>query len=367
MSQEVSFLVAFATVVGMSEAIKQIQSDARKKEHRSRKNNLIVHCLKSSQYSSMLEGRRVVLSGDKLYVDTGTRHDQEFGHPFAGYYLPYPESNGSGLVTTICDEPPIMNWIYVDRWSYELKFGNRAWADDNWPVPWDCSRQDRRLIFGGWEGFLAVKEGNFWALYFDIDNNHLKDKVPEGTPVLEITLQRVEMRLPKPKPPPPKPVEGEGGEGAAGAEGQAQGEGEGDKSQPAEGEGEGATSTGTADANANAGGEGEGSGSGEGTTTTATTATATAGEGANGEQPKPNADQGQGDGANSESNSPGPDKAEDASTSPNGADQAQAETQAQAQAPAQAQTSSAPATEYRKPTAEAVEDEEEPLEGPPVD
>ncbi|KAI0400213.1 hypothetical protein F4802DRAFT_504349 [Xylaria palmicola] len=202
MSNELTFLVAFATVFGASEAIKHIQSDARKKEHRSRKNNLIVRCLKSCEYSSLLEGRRVVLSGDKLYIDTGSHHDQEFGHPFAGYYLPYPESNASGLVSTICDEPPVMNWIYVDRWSYELKFGNRSWADDNWPVPWDCSRQDRRLTFGGWEGFLAVKEGNFWALYFDIDADHLKTKVPEGTPVLEIELRRVEMRLPKPQPPP---------------------------------------------------------------------------------------------------------------------------------------------------------------------
>ncbi|KAI0107129.1 hypothetical protein GGR51DRAFT_155898 [Nemania sp. FL0031] len=202
MSNELTFLIAFATVFGASEAIKHIQSDARKKEHRSRKNNLIVRCLKSCQYSAMLEGRRVVLSGDKLYIDTGTHHDQEFGHPFAGYYLPYPDSNASGLVSTICDEPPVMNWIYVDRWSYELKFGNRAWADDNWPIPWDCSRQERRLTFGGWEGFLAVKEGNFWALYFDIDEDHLKDKVPEGTPVLEIELLRVEMRMPKPQPQP---------------------------------------------------------------------------------------------------------------------------------------------------------------------
>lgn len=118
-----------------------------------------------------------------------------------------------------------MNWIYVDRWSYELKFGNRAWADDNWPVPWDCSRQDRRLTFGGWEGFLAVKEGNFWALYFDIDEDHLKTKVPEGTPVLEIELLRVEMRLPKPQPPPQKEEEdkdkktAEGTADASGADG----------------------------------------------------------------------------------------------------------------------------------------------------
>ncbi|KAI0417240.1 hypothetical protein F5X98DRAFT_375107 [Xylaria grammica] len=204
MSNELTFLVAFATVFGASEAIKHIQSDARRKEHRSRKNNLIVRCLKSCQYSSILEGRRVVLSGDKLYIDTGTHWAGEFGHPFAGYYLPYPDSSASGLVSTICDEPPIMNWIYVDRWSYELKFGNRSWADDNFPIPWDCSRQDRRLTFGGWEGFLAVKEGDFWALYFDVDEDHLKGKVAEGTPVLEVELIRFEMRITKPKPPPPE-------------------------------------------------------------------------------------------------------------------------------------------------------------------
>ncbi|KAI8629977.1 hypothetical protein F5Y19DRAFT_474922 [Xylariaceae sp. FL1651] len=214
MSNELTFLIAFATVFGASEAIKHIQSEARKKEHRSRKNNLIVRCLKSCQYSSILEGRRVVLSGDKLYIDTGTHHEQVFGHPFAGYYLPYPETSVSGLVSTISDEPPVMNWIYVDRWSYELKFGTRAWADDNLPVPFDCSRQDRRLTFGGWEGFVAVKEGDFWALYFDVDQDNLKAKVTEGTPVLEIELLRVEMRMPRPSK---QPEDEKTSEGTAGA------------------------------------------------------------------------------------------------------------------------------------------------------
>ena len=68
MSNELTFLVAFATVFGASEAIKHIQSDARRKEHRSRKNNLIVRCLKSCEYSPYLEGRRVVLSGEKVRI-----------------------------------------------------------------------------------------------------------------------------------------------------------------------------------------------------------------------------------------------------------------------------------------------------------
>ncbi|OTA98512.1 hypothetical protein M426DRAFT_76942 [Hypoxylon sp. CI-4A] len=215
MSQPLTFLVAFSAVVGTSEAIRQIQSDSRRKEHRSRKNNLIVRCLKSSQYSPILEGRRVVLSGGKLYIDTGSDYEQVFGHPFAGYFLPYPDTKYSGLVSTICDEPPIMNWIYVDRDSYELKFGTRPWAQPNWPGPFDCSRQDRRLTFGGWEGFYAVKEGDFWGLYFDVDQDGLKSKVKEDTPVLEIELLRVEMRVQSVKPEQPS---GEGAE-QAGADG----------------------------------------------------------------------------------------------------------------------------------------------------
>ncbi|KAI8965191.1 hypothetical protein F5Y11DRAFT_355040 [Daldinia sp. FL1419] len=195
MSQSITFLVAFSAVVGTSEAIRQIQSDAKRKEHRTRKNNLIVRCPKSSQYSPILEGRRVVLSGDKLYIDTGTDYEEVFGHPFAGYFLPYPDAKYSGLVSTICDDPPILNWIYIDRNTYELKFGTRPSAQPNWPGPFDCSRQDRRLTFSGWEGFLAVKEGDFWALYFDVDEDSLKSKVKSGTLVLDIELLRVEMRV----------------------------------------------------------------------------------------------------------------------------------------------------------------------------
>ncbi|KAI2463019.1 hypothetical protein F4781DRAFT_441269 [Annulohypoxylon bovei var. microspora] len=205
MSQPLTFLVAFSAVVGTSEAIRQIQTDSKRKEHRSRKNHLTVRCTKSSQYSAILEGRRVVLSGDKLYIDTGNDYEQVFGHPFAGYFLPYPDAKYSGLVSTICDEPPVMNWIYIDRNSYELKFGTRPWAQPNWPGPFDCSRQDRRLTFAGWEGFFAVKDGDFWALYFDVDQDNLKSKVKEGIPMLEVELLRTEMRI--------KPIKKEESEG----------------------------------------------------------------------------------------------------------------------------------------------------------
>lgn len=131
MAANLNFIVALAACVGSIEAIRQTQAKSRRQEHRSRKNNLVVHCSKSSRYCALLEGRHVVLSGNKVgcffsakpektdetdrlwvaeqvYIDTGTEWDVPFGHPFAGYYHPFPESQFEGLVTTICDDPSIL-------------------------------------------------------------------------------------------------------------------------------------------------------------------------------------------------------------------------------------------------------------------
>lgn len=70
MASQVEFITAFATVVGCIEALRQVQQKARRQEHRTRKNNLVVHCTKSSRFSPTLEGKHVVLSGDKVCTTT---------------------------------------------------------------------------------------------------------------------------------------------------------------------------------------------------------------------------------------------------------------------------------------------------------
>jgi hypothetical protein len=73
------------------------------------------------------------------------------GHPFAGYFFPYPDKDwgrqGEGLVSTISDKPPQLNWIYVDEKTGELKYGLRAEAEDHLVGPWDCTRIDKRADF----------------------------------------------------------------------------------------------------------------------------------------------------------------------------------------------------------------------------
>jgi hypothetical protein len=68
---------------------------------------------------------------------------------------------------------------------------------NNLSGPFDCNltKQERRLTFGGWEGFVAVQqEGGFWALYFDRDIDGLKALVETGKLVIEIELLRQEVR-----------------------------------------------------------------------------------------------------------------------------------------------------------------------------
>lgn len=86
-----------------------------------------------------------------------------------------------------------MNWIYVDRDTYEVKFGTRPYAQPNYTGPFDCTRQDKRLTFAGWEGFFVVKTGDFWSLYFDVEKDRLQSKLEEGALALEVSLLRVEM------------------------------------------------------------------------------------------------------------------------------------------------------------------------------
>jgi hypothetical protein len=117
-------------------------------------------------------------------------------HPFSGYYLPYPDTEYEGLVSTITSAAPVMNWIYIDRSTYQVKYGVRPDAQPNLNGPWDCTRQDRRLTFEGWEGFVAVREEDgSWALYFDRDDDGMVGKLGEGRVVLEVELRREEKRV----------------------------------------------------------------------------------------------------------------------------------------------------------------------------
>jgi len=200
-------VVAAPAIVGTTEAIRYGQNQNRREEHRGRKHNLTVSLARRSFYSSRFDGAFVVLNNHKLWVDTTGTSGL---YPVTGYYLPYPgmkevwQEAGyrqpEGMVTTISDDPPFLNWVYVDSETHEVKYGVRDESEPHLKGPWDVTKVDRRLTFEGWEGFVAVEEtegSNLWALYFDRDDDGLRSGGRIGTQrkrMLPLEVWRRELR-----------------------------------------------------------------------------------------------------------------------------------------------------------------------------
>ncbi|KAK4542800.1 hypothetical protein LTR36_006176 [Oleoguttula mirabilis] len=141
----------------------------------------------------------VTLHHDKVWVeakspDTGWPVDEKH-HPFTGFYIAYPDDNRPttrGLVSTISVDPPVLNWIYIDKDTLELKYSNRSGSIEHHVGSWDWTSEDddSSITFDEWEGFVAVEEEpGQWALYFDLNDDGLK-KHRKGRDIVEVTLNR---------------------------------------------------------------------------------------------------------------------------------------------------------------------------------
>lgn len=124
----------------------------------------------------------------QVYLDDARSANRVPGHTAECFYIDYPEieetkhlKRGLGLVTTISDNPPALGWIYVDKNTHELKYGNRSQSIDH-VGPWDWSEGDERnLTLENKKGaFVAVEEGDgSWGVYFDRDEDELERVLEE--------------------------------------------------------------------------------------------------------------------------------------------------------------------------------------------
>lgn len=210
-------IAACPAIIGTTEAVRQGQKQNAKEKHRGLKTNLIVNASTISRSGREINGCQVVLSSDKLYLAVPSDEfpdGQTDDHPFEGYFLPYPDQNwgrrGEGMVSTISHDPPQLNWIYVDRDTCEVKYGDRVTSEPHIIGPWSVTPMDRRVILEDWEGFMAVKYGpGEWALYFDLDDNGLQGVVDTNMMRVEVELVRKEMRVQRAAPEPEADPEGE--------------------------------------------------------------------------------------------------------------------------------------------------------------
>lgn len=90
-----------------------------------------------------------------------------------GYYFTYPsEEKHLGMVSTIADDPPMLNWIYCDKDTGMVKHGGRQATIGHTIGPWYWSDDETWLTLeGDTLQFVAVQdeETQRWCVYWDKD------------------------------------------------------------------------------------------------------------------------------------------------------------------------------------------------------
>ncbi|KAL6246499.1 hypothetical protein RBB50_006736 [Rhinocladiella similis] len=146
----------------------------------------------STKRKQQLEDKVVALKDGRLFLNDQKNADD---HLLIGYFLPFPEKQYDGLVTTI-NADNFLNWVYIDNATFQLRHGTRADAQPQLTGPMDlklCKNGEPRLTFHDWEGFVAVEESpDRWALYFDVHDDGLGDK-RRGRDVVEVELIRMDL------------------------------------------------------------------------------------------------------------------------------------------------------------------------------
>lgn len=100
------------------------------------------------------------------------------GHRFCGYYFQYPsEEKHRGLVSTISDDPPMLNWIFVDKETHALRYGGRKDTIDHVIGPWGWSSDEHFLVLDDDPSRFAARrqDDGRWAVFWDTNGESSDD------------------------------------------------------------------------------------------------------------------------------------------------------------------------------------------------
>jgi hypothetical protein len=95
------------------------------------------------------------------------------GHDFCGFYFKYPSEEGHlGLVSTIADDTPMLNWIYVNHDTQAMQYGPRRDTVSQNIGPWGFSDDETLLTLDeNADGFIVrreIYEGlKRWVIHWD--------------------------------------------------------------------------------------------------------------------------------------------------------------------------------------------------------
>lgn len=197
-------LAALPTTIGIAEGISSRNKDktAAADAELLRKFTLTCFCDARSRKRAEIHAGRVVLRNQQLYIALSPPADS---FPFTGFYIAYPDPARTpvqlGLVTYVSDEPPALNWVYVDKGTRQLRYGNRTMSIAHEVGPWGFEAGEEGgaggVTFDGEEGAVAVETEAGWEVRWEDGEGKVGDV--GGRRVLSVSLERRFVEEPKGK------------------------------------------------------------------------------------------------------------------------------------------------------------------------
>jgi hypothetical protein len=114
------------------------------------------------------------------------------GYRFLGWFFKYPSEEGHlGLVSMVSDEPPMLNWIFVDKDTHAVTFGGKKDTIDHVIGPWGWTADERFLTLqGDHDSFVAVRdEHGKWSVYWDPEGD-IEDEIDDEERCQPVRLRR---------------------------------------------------------------------------------------------------------------------------------------------------------------------------------
>ena len=111
------------------------------------------------------------------------------------------------MPTHVSDNPPLLNWLYVDEETHELRYGNRTQSVAHLVGPWGWTDDEKVITLEEKREFVAVEEEEgVWALYFDRDGDELAAVLEEQGRLdcAFVPISLVRRVVAEEKPPEPK-------------------------------------------------------------------------------------------------------------------------------------------------------------------
>lgn len=188
-------LTALPTTIGIAEGVSSRNKDktAAADASQMRQFTLTCFCSAPSRKTSLIHNGSIVLRNQQVYIALSPPADS---YPFKGFYIAYPDPARTpvqlGLVTYVSDDPPALSWMYVDKGTRQLRYGNRteSIAHEVGPWGWEAGEEGGAggVTFDGGEGAVAVETEEGWEVRWEDGDGNVGDV--GGRRVLSVSLER---------------------------------------------------------------------------------------------------------------------------------------------------------------------------------